>query len=234
MSQTTAFHTFGTKQTLQTDAAHWIETRLADALARRGEASLICSGGSTPGPIYQELSEIDLDWSRVNVGLADERWVDASDEASNERLVRETLLQNKAAEANFIPMKTPAASPFEAEKDVHALYRSITSTVDVMLLGMGEDGHTLSWFADAKGLDNAMSEAAPMNVAAIDAPKSKVTGEHTQRMTLTLPVIARARYILLVITGEKKRTDFERRDRSHPVTQMRTAAGDALTIFSCS
>ena len=71
MSQTTAFHTFGTPETLQTDAAHWIETRLADALARRGEASLICSGGSTPGPVYQQLSELDLDWSRVSVGLAD-------------------------------------------------------------------------------------------------------------------------------------------------------------------
>ncbi|RIJ33210.1 6-phosphogluconolactonase [Henriciella algicola] len=234
MSQTTAFHTFGTPETLHVDAAHWIETRLADALARRGKASLICSGGSTPGPVYRELSQIDLDWSKVSVGLADERWVDASDEASNERLVRETLIQNKAAEAAFIPMKAAATSPFDAVEEVDALYRPITSPVDVMVLGMGADGHTLSWFADAKGLDEAMSPDTTRNVAAIEAQKLKTTGDHTLRMTLTLPVVARARYILLLMSGDKKRTVFERRDRSHPVTQMRRAAGDALTIFSCS
>lgn len=234
MSQTTAFHTFGTQETLHVDAAHWIETRLADALARRGKASLICSGGSTPGPVYRELSQIDLDWSKVSVGLADERWVDASDEASNERLVRETLIQNMAAEAAFIPMKTATASPFDAVEEVDALYRPITSPVDVMVLGMGADGHTLSWFADAKGLDEAMSPDTTRNVAALEAQKSETTGDRTLRMTLTLPVVARARYILLLMSGDKKRTVFERRNSAHPVTQMRRAAGDALTIFSCS
>ena len=234
MSQTTAFHTFGTPETLQTDAAHWIETRLADALTRRGEASLICSGGSTPGPVYQQLSEHDLDWSRVSVGLADERWVPADHDASNERLVRETLLQNKAAEAKFVSMKTSHASPFDAQEEVDALYRPLTSPVDVMVLGMGADGHTLSWFADAEGIDTALDPDNPLNVAAINAPKTKITGEHTLRMTLTLPVVARARYILLLLNGEKKRAVYERQDRSHPVTLMRKAAGDALTIFSSS
>lgn len=234
MSQTTAFHTFGTPETLHMDAAHWIETRLADALARRGKASLICSGGSTPGPVYRELSEIELDWSRVSIGLADERWVDASHEASNEKLIRETLIQNKAAEATFIPMKTDAASPFDAVDEIDTLYRPITSPVDIMVLGMGADGHTLSWFADAKGLDEAMSPDTAYHVAAIEAPKSKTTGDHTLRMTLTLPVVARARYVLLLMSGDQKRTVFERRNSAHPVTQMRKAAGNALTIFSCS
>ena len=234
MSQTTAFHTFGTPETLHMDAAHWIETRLADALARRGKASLICSGGSTPGPGYRELSQIDLDWSQVSVGLADERWVDASDDAANEKLIRETLLQNKAAGANFLPMKTSDSSPFDAVDDVDALYRPITSPVDIMVLGMGTDGHTLSWFADARGLEKAMSPDTAHHVAAIEAPKSKTTGDHTLRMTLTLPVVARARYVLLLISGDQKRTVFERRNSAHPVTQMRKAAGDALTIFSCS
>ncbi|WP_290844028.1 6-phosphogluconolactonase [Henriciella sp.] len=234
MSQTTAFHTFGTPETLHVDAAHWIETRLADALARRGQASLICSGGSTPGPVYRELSDLDLNWSKVSVGLADERWVEASDWASNEKLVRDTLLKNKAADATFLPMKTAAASPFDAIDEVDALYRPITSPVDVMVLGMGTDGHTLSWFEDAKGIDEAMSPDITRNVAAIEAQKSKTTGDHTLRMTLTLPVVARARYILLLMSGDKKRTVFERRNSTHPVTQMRKAAGDALTIFSCS
>lgn len=234
MSQTSAFHTFGTRETLQADAAHWIETRLMDALARRGKASLICSGGSTPGPVYSALSEIDMDWQNVTIGLADERWVDAGDDASNEKLVRETLLQNKAATAAFLPLTTGDASPFDAEQALDARYRPITSPVDVMVLGMGEDGHTLSWFADAKGLDAALDPHNTLNVAAIEAPKTKVTGPHTLRATLTLPVIARTRHILLLISGSKKRAVFERNDRAHPVSRMRKAAGDALTIFYCN
>jgi 6-phosphogluconolactonase len=234
MSQTTAFHTFGTRESLQIDAAHWIETRLADALSRRGKASLICSGGSTPGPVYQALSEIDLDWPNVTVGLADERWVPGDDEASNAKLVQETLFRNKAAEAKFIPMKTEADTPFEAEAEIHQAYLPITSPADVMVLGMGPDGHTLSWFSDAKGLGAATDPGNLLHVAAIEAPKTEVTGNITQRMTLTLPVVARTRHILLIISGDQKRRVYERRDRAHPVTLMRKAAGDALTVFYCS
>ena len=234
MSQTSAFHTFGTRETLQADAAHWIETRLMDALARRGKASLICSGGSTPGPVYQELSAIDMDWKNVTIGLADERWGDEDNEASNARLIRQTLLQDKAAAATFLPLKTEDASPFDAESALDARYRPITSPVDVMVLGMGEDGHTLSWFADAKGLDAALDPDNPLNVAAIEAPKTKVTGPNTLRATLTLPVIARTRHILLLISGDKKRAVYQQGDRAHPVTHMRKAAGDALTIFYCN
>ena len=234
MNKTTTFHTFGTRETLQTDAAHWIETRLKDALSRRGEASLICSGGSTPGPVYQQLSEIDLDWANITIGLSDERWVDADDPASNGRLVRETLMQNNAAEATFLPLKTDSASPFDAETELDTRYKPITSPVDVMILGMGEDGHTLSWFADAKGLDAALDPKNSLTVAGISAPKTKVTGENTLRATLTLPVIARTRHILLLISGDKKRAVYERGDRSHPVSIMRKAAGDALTVFYCN
>ncbi|WP_084418428.1 6-phosphogluconolactonase [Henriciella litoralis] len=234
MRHTTAFHTFGTRESLQIDAANWIETRLADALSRRGKASLICSGGSTPGPVYETLSDIDLDWPNVTVGLADERWVPADDEASNEKLVRDTLFRNKAAAASFIPMTTDADSPFGAETEVHQAYLPITSPVDVMVLGMGPDGHTLSWFADAKGLGAATDPGNLLHVAPIEAPKTKVTGDITQRMTLTLPVVARTRHILLIISGDKKRRVYERRDKAHPVTLMRKAAGDALTVFYCS
>jgi 6-phosphogluconolactonase len=231
MSQTSAFHTFGTRETLQTDAAHWIETRLADALARRGKASLICSGGTTPGPVYKQLSQIDLAWENVTVGLADERWVSSDQDASNARLVCKNLIQNKASEAKFLQLKTDAASPFDAENEVDSIYRTITSPADVVVLGMGEDGHTLSWFADAEGLDAALDPDNPLNVAAIDAPATRITGEHTLRMTLTLPVMARARYILLLITGDKKRAVYERNSKSHPVSRLRKVAGDALTIF---
>lgn len=231
MSSATGFHTFGTKETFETEAADWVEKRLQDAISRRGHATLFCSGGSTPGPIYEALSEVDLDWKRVSAGLVDERWVDEDHDASNAALVRRTLLQNKAAEASFLPMKTDAASPFDAEADVQARYEKAADVIDVLLLGMGPDGHTLSWFADAEGLEAATDPENPRVIAAIEAPKTKVTGPVTQRMTLTYRAVARARYILLMITGDKKRAVFERGGSSLPVTLMQKAAGDALTIF---
>ncbi len=231
MTNDTAFHTFGTKDTFEADAAYWIETRLSDALSRRGKASLFCSGGSTPGPIYEALSERELDWENVTVGLADERWVEDSHEASNGALVRRTLMQNKAEDATFLPMKTDAASAFGAEADLNRIYGPVAETIDILVLGMGPDGHTLSWFADAKGLGAATDPGNMMSVAAIDAPKTDVTGDITERMTLTYPAVARARHILLMITGDKKRQVYDRADPSHAVTLMRKAAGDALTVF---
>lgn len=231
MTNDTAFHTFGTRETFETDAAYWIETRLANALSRRGKASLFCSGGSTPGPIYEALSERELDWENVTVGLADERWVPESHEASNAALVRRTLLRGKAEAASFLPMKTDGASAFGEETGLDRVYGSVSDVIDVLLLGMGPDGHTLSWFADAKGLGAATDPGNTLSVAPIDAPKTKVTGDITERMTLTYPAVARARHILLMMTGDKKRQVYDHADPSHPVTLMRKAAGDALTVF---
>ena len=231
MANAVEFHAFGTKETFETEAADWIETRLADALSRRGKASIFCSGGSTPGPIYESLSEIGLAWKNITVGLADERWVDESHDASNAALVRRTLLQNKAAEAQFLPMKMAHDSAFGAEAELDATYGGPAHVIDVLILGMGQDGHTLSWFANAKGLDAALDPAATLSVAAIKAQKSKVTGEITERMTLTYPAVARARSILLLMSGDRKKSVFEAANPAHPVSSMRKAAGKALTVF---
>lgn len=225
------FHTFSDKATFEADAAHWIKSRLEDALARRANASLFCSGGSTPGPIYEALSEAELDWENMTVGLADERWVDADHKASNGALIKRTLLQNKAQDAHFIPMKTASETAFGAEAELNKAYGKPASVIDVLILGMGPDGHTLSWFADAKGLGAATDPGNPLSVAAIKAPKSDVTGEITERMTLTYPAVANARHILLLLTGDDKRAVFERDAPEHPVHLMRKAAGDALTVF---
>lgn len=225
------FHTFSDKATFEADAAHWIKSRLEDAILRRSKASLFCSGGSTPGPIYQALSDADLDWKKVTVGLADERWVAADHDASNGALIQRTLLQGNAADAQFIPMKTASDTAFGAEAELNKTYGEPASVIDVLILGMGPDGHTLSWFADAKGLGAATDPGNLLSVAAINAPKTEVTGEITERMTLTYPAVANARHILLLLTGDEKRSVFERREAGHPVHLMRRAAGDALTVF---
>ena len=125
MTSAAEFHAFGTKETFETEAADWIEARLEDALSRRGKATLFCSGGSTPGPIYEALSGLNLDWEHVTIGLA----------------------------------------------------------------------------------------------------------EITERMTLTYPVVGRARNILLLMSGDKKKSVFEAANPEHPVSLMRRAAGKALTVF---
>ncbi|WP_300396619.1 6-phosphogluconolactonase [Henriciella sp.] len=231
MASAAEFHAFGTKETFETEAADWIEARLEDALSRRGKATLFCSGGSTPGPIYETLSGLNLDWKNVTVGLADERWVSEDHEASNAALVRRTLLQNKAEAATFLPMKTADESAFGAEAALNESYGDAASVIDVLVLGMGEDGHTLSWFANAKGLGAATDPGNLLSVAAISAPKSKVTGPITERMTLTYPAVARARSILLMMSGDKKKTVFDAANPDHPVSKMRKAAGKALTVF---
>lgn len=221
---------FASKTALQTALAGAIEEALREALARRGHAIFMGAGGTTPGPVYEQLSALDLDWSEVTIGLTDERWVDEDHAGSNAALFRRTLLQDKAANAPFIPMKTPHGSPFEAAPTVRDNYIA-AGFADMVLLGMGPDAHTLSWFPDARGLDAALDPATPNPVAAIEAKRSDVTGDNTLRMTLTLPCIANARQVLLAITGKDKRAVFETAAPDTPVKVMAAAAGQALQVF---
>lgn len=223
---------FDTKSELQQAAANWIVQRLEDVLSRRGSATLMLSGGSTPGPIYSRLSGADISWNNVTVGLADERWVDEDNPASNSAMVRATLLQDKAAAATYIPMKIDVDDPFIAIEQVGANYSAARHT-DILTLGMGPDAHTLSWFAGGRGYSEAVDPDNASPVTAVDAIQSNVTGEYTQRMTLTHGCVASARHILLIITGEEKKRVFETAAYDAPISIMRRAAGDALTVIYC-
>lgn len=232
MTQGQSFKSFDSKAALQAAAAEWIAVALSDAIARRGSAVFMGSGGRTPGPVYEALSQVDLDWQNVQVGLCDERWVDTDHPASNGAMLEATLLQGKAAAADYIPMKTRGDDPFAAIEAVNDLYLDASLT-DVMLLGMGPDAHTLSWFSGARGYQAAIDPDTMSVVTAIEAIESDVTGPNLLRMTLTLPSVAYARKILLIITGADKRAVFENAPSDAPVSLMRRAAGDALTVFYC-
>lgn len=230
MIDTPVFDTFETRLHLQTQAARWIETHLRDALSRRGSASFLGSGGSTPGPVYEQLSKADLDWASVWVGLTDERWVEPDHAASNEAMLRRTLLQNSAAAAEFTGMKTPEPDAQSAVEALDTLYQE-AMLADIVLVGMGPDAHTLSWFADAQGLEAALDPDTVSTVAAVTAPETTVTGPNTERMTLTLPCIAYARHVLLLITGIDKKAAFQTAQTDTPIRHLMRAAGDALTVF---
>ncbi len=210
------FHAFA-DATLATGVlcARLVKT-LQEAIARRGAASLAVSGGSTPRALYQSLSRTKLDWEKVSVVLADERWVEPGEAGSNESFVKSTLLTGRAEKARFIPLKAPGDTPEEGLQTVEKRLSDIRFPLDAAILGMGNDGHTLSWFPHAEGLDAALSEDGP-RAAAITANRSAVTGDHLHRITLTLAALRGVSLCALLIRGEDKRAAFEAATQPGPV-----------------
>lgn len=194
---------FDDREALATAMAAHIAALLRAALDDRHAASLVVSGGSTPAPMFRALSSADLPWSRVTVTLADERWVPADADDSNERLVRRALLQGPAAAASFVGLKSPAATPEAGMAETERALREVSRPFDVMVLGMGDDGHTASLFPGTSELAAALDPTG----RALCAP---VRPHGLQpRMTMTLPTILNSRHILLLIAGQGKWNVYE-------------------------
>ena len=186
---------------------------LAAALGKRGAASLVVSGGSTPVSLFAALSQEDIDWERVRVTLADERWVDTTDSASNERLVRAHLLRNRAVAAQFVGLKTSHAVARDGEEECAARVRAIPKPFDVLVLGMGEDGHTASLFPRAAELAAATDPHSGRLCLAV----RPAIAPH-ERMTLTLPALLASRKIILHITGKTKLHVLEQALAAEPLS----------------
>jgi 6-phosphogluconolactonase len=183
--------------------ANTIAGQLADFLRREGRASFSVPGGSTPGPVFDTLSGVDLDWANVAVFLNDERWVAEDSPRSNTRFLKERLLRGKAAGAQFVPLFAVAPQP---EDRLDALSDGIRPhlPISVLLLGMGADMHTASLFPGADRLAEALSPQAPILMAL----RAEAAGE--PRITLTAPVLKGAMHIHVLITGPEKRAAIER------------------------
>lgn len=183
---------------------HDCASALQKGIKEHGRASFLVSGGSTPEPVYRELSKRPLPWQDITVALVDERWVERSESGSNHAFIEKSLLQNCAAEAPFLGMKTPHTTAAEGEMDCERAYGELAKPFDVCVLGMGGDGHTASLFPHAQGLEAALDPNSEKLCSAITAKQSEVTGAHTERMSLTLAGILQASDIKLLITGEEK------------------------------
>lgn len=181
---------------------------IENSLERRQTATLLLSGGSTPGPLYQRLSGAKLDWSSVHVALVDERWVDVDHEASNERLLRQSLLRDQAAGAKFVAMRNGHATASAAQAGCCARYAGLPAPYSLCLLGMGADGHTASLFPAAEGLREALESR--QLCAPIVANKSATTGEFVERMSMTPWGILQSEKLILLITGDDKWEVYQR------------------------
>jgi 6-phosphogluconolactonase len=195
------FRGFRNLEDLLNVLADEIVARLSSGVARNGAASFVCSGGTTPGQLFDVLAKRAAPWKQVRVTLSDERWTEPTSERSNEHLVRTRLLTGEAAVATLVPMKTPAARARDAEGAVDAAIAAMPRPFDVVLLGMGTDGHTASLIPGSEGLAQALDATSPALVRAVDPPNVTHMGE---RMTLTLRALLDARWIVVFIKGEEK------------------------------
>ncbi len=176
---------------------------LAEALRRNEQVSFSVPGGTTPGPVFDVLSEQALDWDRVSIILNDERWVGEDSPRSNTALIRRRLLVSRAAAARLIPLYADAPAPEDRLADLIA---GVTPhlPLSVLLLGMGADMHTASLFPGADHLAEALADDAPPLMAL------RAEGAGEPRVTLTAPVLAAAMSIHILITGADKRAALER------------------------
>lgn len=195
---------FATPQELAESQADAIADALRAAIRERGGATLAISGGTTPVRFFQALSTRDLDWSKVSVTLVDERYVPPTSDRSNERLAREHLLRGEAEAAHLIPLYSEADSVEVAAQRADLRMLEILFPIDVVVLGMGLDGHTASFFPDAENLEELLDPSTRQAVFAVHAASA---GE--PRLTLALARIASARMLVLHIEGAEKRDVLE-------------------------
>lgn len=182
------------------------------AIAARGRATMALPGGRTPSPFLTALGRRAVDWGRVTATLVDDRWLPPASPESNAATLRATLLAAAPA-IRFIPLYTGAATPEEGEAACAEALRAFDGPFDLMMTGMGEDGHVASLFPDAPGLAAAWEGPAPSR--AMRSP----TAPHP-RMTLTLPRLLDSRRIVVLITGGGKRAVLEQARAAGPEDAM--------------
>ncbi|MCC5988469.1 MAG: 6-phosphogluconolactonase [Pararhodobacter sp.] len=210
------FHEYADFEMMALAVAQRLGADLRRALTRRERALFCVPGGTTPGPVFDTLAQLELEWERIDIVPSDERWVPLAHARSNAGLLHRRLLQGPAAAAGFIALDGGAATAPDSPPDEDVIARlterlAPALPIDVALLGMGEDGHVASLFPGAPELIAALADDAPP-LMAITAP-----GQPEPRVSLTAPVLRQAFVIHILITGEAKRRIIEDAEGQDPL-----------------
>ncbi|WP_331373330.1 6-phosphogluconolactonase [Sinorhizobium chiapasense] len=227
----TTVHTFENGAVLAEGLADAVSAKLAAAIEARGAASIAVSGGSTPKAFFQALSQRELDWTKVTVTLVDERFVRPENERSNHGLVAQNLLRNKAAKAHFVPLYHAAATAEEAAAMASQSVAAVGAPFDVVVLGMGTDGHTASFFPGGTRLKEAIDPATPRGVITMEAD-----GAGETRLTFTFSSLEDAGLLVLHIEGDGKKEVLARAEApgdeaEMPIRAMLRRATSPLQIY---
>ena len=174
-------------------------------------------GGRTPVPLFRALRCRELPWQQIGIGLTDERWVASDHPDSNARLVSTELLADAAAAARFVPLHNAAATAAQGAARSWLCLADLLP-FDVVVLGMGEDGHFASLFPQSPGIDAALDVTATPGCVAMRAPSAPM-----DRISLNMAAIAAARRLFLFITGAQQA-------RADPGCRQ---AGDAARLMRC-
>lgn len=203
--------------------------QLARAVAARRSATLVVSGGRTPGAMFDILARQTLPWQRITVTLADDRWLPEDHADSNMHLLKSRLLVGEAATARAIPLTTADATP---EQGAAAVARRLAELpdFDLVLLGMGLDGHTASLFPDASETAAGLDAACPAAAIAVRPQTAPYP-----RISLTLPRLARSRRLIVQLAGADKLATLEAAladGATLPICRILAAAPSAAVYWS--
>jgi 6-phosphogluconolactonase len=224
---------FADRDELAKALASAVADDLRAGIAQRGAASLAVSGGSTPAKFFSRLGRIkDIEWDKVIVTLVDERWVPETSDRSNANLVNTRMLQGPAAVARFVPLYQGGEAPdVTTIAEADAAIANVPDPFDAVVLGMGNDGHTASFFPGGDTLAEALNGEGP--VLALNAP-----GAGEPRVTLVLKKLLKTRSLYLHIEGEEKAAVLDKALADGPVEDMPIRAvlrqdEKPLTIYWC-
>jgi 6-phosphogluconolactonase len=190
---------FNETELLDQALADEVATILSSAIAANGKASLAVSGGSTPKNFFKILSTKDILWQNVTITLADERWVPIDSSDSNTQLVHQYLLQNKAKSAHFFHLKRQEDLDAAHLLTLNDKANAQIQPLDVVILGMGEDGHTASLFPCSKQIEHCLAADSPTLIKVLPE-----TAPH-QRISFSFAALANSKNIFLHIAGAAKK-----------------------------